>query len=113
MPDTIARARKLRKQPTDAEDVLWRLLRGRQMLGYKFRKQAPVGKYIVDFLCYRPRLAVELDGGQHQEQADYDNERTRWLESRGFKVIRFWNNQVLEETDGVEEAILMALREAS
>ena len=81
-------------------------------MGYKFRRQAPVGKYIVDFLCYRPRLVVELDGGQHQEQADYDNERTRWLESRGFKVIRFWNNQVLEEAEAVEEAILIALQEA-
>ena len=80
------------------------------MAGYKFRRQAPVGKYIIDFLCYRPRLAVELDGGQHQEQVDYDAERTRWLESRGFKVIRFWNNQVLEEPEGVEDAILIALQ---
>ena len=113
MPDTVARARKLRKQPTDAENAPWRLLRSRQIIGYKFRRQAPVGKYIVEFLCYQPRLAVELDGGQHQEQTEYDNERTRWLESRGFKVIRFWNNQVMEETGAVEEAILMALREAS
>ena len=113
MPDTIAGARKLRKQPTDAENALWRLLRGRQIIGYKFRRQEPVGKYIVDFLCYRPWLVVELDGGQHREQTDCDNERTRWLESRGFKVIRFWNNQVMEETEAVEEAILMALREAS
>ena len=67
---------------------------------------------MVDFLCYRPRLAVELDGGQRQERTGYDNERSKWLESRGFKVIRFWNNQVLEETEAVEEAILMALREA-
>ncbi len=77
------------------------------------RRQEPIGKYIVDFLCYRRRLVVELDGGQHQEQADYDNERTRWLKSRGFKVIRFWNDDVLKETDGVLEAILIALRETS
>ena len=111
--DSIARARKLRKQPTDAENILWSRLRYRQLPDYRFRQQAPIGKYIVDFLCYRPRLIVELDGGQHQEQADYDNERTRWLESRGFKVIRFWNDDVLKETDGVLEAILIALREAS
>ena len=113
MPDTIARARKLRKQPTDAENAPWSLLCGRQITGYKFCRQAPVGKYIVGFLCYRPRLAVELDGGQHQEQTDYGNEGARWLESRESKVIRSWNNQVLEEAEAVEDAILMALLEAS
>ncbi len=92
---------------------MWYLLRNRRLAGYKFRRQAPIGKYIVDFLCYERRLIIELDGGQHQEQADYDNERTRWLESKGFRVIRFWNNEMLQETDGVQEAILTALQAGS
>ena len=92
---------------------MWYLLRNRRLAGYKFRRQAPIGKYIVDFLCYERRLIIELDGGQHQEQADYDNERTRWLESTGFRVIRFWNNEMLQETDGVQEAILTALQAGS
>ena len=83
------------------------------MLGYQFRRQEPIGKYIVDFLCYQQRLVIELDGGQHQEQADYDTERTRWLEYRGFRVIRFWNDDVLRETEGVLEAIRIALQEGS
>ena len=111
--DGISKARRLRKDSTEAEKLLWRHLRNHQLHGYQFRRQEPIGKYIVDFLCYRRRLAVELDGGQHQEQADYDNERTRWLKSRGFKVIRFWNDDVLKETDGVLEAISIALRETS
>lgn len=110
MPNSIARARQLRKQPTDAEQALWNLLRGRQLSGYKFRRQAPIGKYIVDFLCYRPGLVIELDGGQHQQQVNYDNRRTRWLESQGYPVIRFWSNQALAEPDALLEAILMALK---
>ena len=106
MPNSIARARQLRKQPTDAEQALWNLLRGRQLSGYKFRRQAPIGKYIVDFLCHRPRLVIELDGGQHQQQVNYDNQRTRWLESQGYPVIRFWSNQALAEPDALLDAIL-------
>ena len=110
MPNSIARARQLRKQPTDAEQALWNVLRGRQLSGYKFRRQAPIGKYIVDFLCYRPGLVIELDGGQHLEQVNYDNQRTRWLKSQGYPVIRFWSNQALAEPDALLEAILMALK---
>ena len=111
--EPISRARRLRKEATDAETLLWSHLRRHQMLGYQFRRQEPIGKYIVDFVSYRPRLVVELDGGQHSEQADYDTQRTRWLEFRGFKVIRFWNDDVLKETDGVLDAILLSLQEKS
>ena len=100
----------MREDSTEAEVILWGLLRGRQLLGYKFRRQFSVGMYFVDFVCLDRKLIVELDGGQHQEQADYDNSRTQWLEYQGFRVIRFWNNDVLENTDGVKDAILMALQ---
>ena len=103
----------MRIDSTDAENTLWNLIRSRQLLGYKFRRQVPVGKYIADFACLERKLVIELDGGQHQEQTDYDNQRTRWLESQGFRVIRFWNNQVLEETDAVQDAILLALQEVT
>ena len=83
MQSATSKARSLRKHSTDAQNALWNLLRNRQLTGHKFRRQAPTGKYIVDFLCLERKLVVELDGGQHQEQADYDNERTRVLESRG------------------------------
>ena len=109
VPEPISKARRLRRNSTQAEKVLWNHLRNHQMLGYQFRRQAPIGKYIVDFLCYQRRIVVKLDGGQHQEQANYDNERTRWLESRGFKVIRFWNDDVLRNTEGVLAAIFMVL----
>ena len=108
-----SRARSLRKKSTDAEYALWNLLRNRQLVGYKFRRQAPIGRYIVDFLCFERKLVVELDGGQHQEQANYDAERTRVLESRGYRVIRFWNNLVLEDTDAVLQAVLIALEEGT
>ena len=91
--------------------MLWNILRRRQVSGYKFRRQAPIGPYIVDFLCLEIRLVIEVDGGQHSEQANYDACRTAWLESEGFKVIRFWNNEVLEETDSVRDAIWMAVEE--
>ena len=86
------------------------MLRGRQLAGYKFRRQVPAGSYIVDFMCHRPKLVIEVDGGQHQAQSAYDAERTRWLESRGFQVIRFWNNQVLAESEAVAQAILNVLQ---
>ncbi|MYD50686.1 MAG: endonuclease domain-containing protein [Dehalococcoidia bacterium] len=99
------RARHLRKNLTDAEQGLWNIIRNRQVLGYRFRRQAPIGPYIVDFVCFENRLVIEVDGGQHLERADYDAERTAWLESAGFRVVRFWNNQVLQEKDAVREAI--------
>ena len=106
--DNAARARHLRKNLTDAERALWHILR-RQSSGFRFRRQAPIGPYIVDFVCFEKRLVIEVDGGQHAQLVDYDAARTAWLENEGFKVIRFWNNQVLEEMDAVRDAVWMAL----
>ena len=106
---STSRARRLRSDSTDAERVLWRLLRNRQVAGCKFRRQAPIGRYVVDFVCFQRRLIVEVDGGLHQLRAHSDAERTKWLRSQGFQVLRFWNNQVLTETTAVQEALLEAL----
>ena len=103
------RARSLRKLPTDAEALLWFYLRDRRMADYKFRRQRPIGPYFADFACLEARLIVELDGGQHVEAAAYDADRTRFLEQQGFRVLRFWNNEVLMQTDAVRERILQAL----
>ena len=99
------RARKLRAEATDAERALWARLRRRQVLGFKFRRQQPLGQYIVDFVCFETRLIVEVDGSQHCEQQSYDEARTQWLESQGYGVLRFWNNEVLDSTESVVEAI--------
>ena len=88
---------------------MWSALRNRQMSGKRFRRQMPIGPYIVDFVCLENKLIIEVDGGQHTQNADYDAERTAWLEAEGFRVIRFWNNQVLEEKEAVREAILDAM----
>ena len=101
--------RQLRKNMTDAERALWRHLRLRQFSGYKFRRQQPIVKYIVDFVCFEKKLIIEVDGSQHSEQADYDLIRDAWLEKEGFRILRFWDNQVLNETDGVKEMIIGAL----
>jgi very-short-patch-repair endonuclease len=102
-------ARKLRKEQTDAERRLWWQLRNRQLEGWKFRRQCPIGDYIADFVCIDARLIVELDGGQHSEQRQYDENRTRDLEKAGFVVLRFWNNDVLTNSEGVIEEILRML----
>ena len=104
-------ARQLRRRSTDAERKLWSILRNSQLAGYKFRRQVPIGNYIVDFVCFEKKIVVELDGGQHQAKIEYDNDRTRWLQFAGFRVIRFWNNQVLSETDAVLQSILITLTE--
>jgi very-short-patch-repair endonuclease len=102
-------ARKLRNTPTDAEMRLWSRLRRKQLDGFRFRRQQPMGRYIVDFFCPEARLIVEVDGGQH---ADEGPARSDWLTARGYRVIRFWNNDVLGNTEGVVLAILGALRAA-
>jgi len=105
------RARELRNNPTDAERMLWRQLRLWQIDGYKFRRQQPLGHYIVDFVCLEKRLVVEVDGGQHAEQQmKYDSERDAWLAAQGFSVLRFWNDEVLKNIDGVKEIILNKLQ---
>jgi very-short-patch-repair endonuclease len=101
--------RKLRSQMTDAEKRLWQRLRGRQMAGFKFRRQHPFMDFVLDFVCLEMRLVVEVDGGQHQDNPK-DGVRDQRLHEAGFRVLRFWNNQVLEETDAVVEAIWAALR---
>ena len=83
-----ARARELRKNPTEAERVLWQHIRRRQLGGYRFRRQQPLGEYIVDFFCFEKRLVVEIDGGQHSERVSYDTARTASLKSRGFRVLK-------------------------
>jgi very-short-patch-repair endonuclease len=96
-------AKKLRRGQTDAESLLWKHLRTKQMEGVKFRRQEPIGRFIVDFVSFEKKVIVEVDGGQHSEEAD--KEREQWLRSQGFKVLRFWNNEVLENTEGVLEVI--------
>ena len=103
------RAKALRRLPTAAEQRLWEVLRSRQLGGGKFRRQAPVGPYIVDFICPSAHLVVEIDGGQHAAATEYDAKRARYLKEQGFRVIRFWNNDVLENLDGVLAEIQVAL----
>jgi len=106
---TIQNARKLRTQMTDAEQHLWRRLRARQLHGHKFRRQHAVGPYITDFACLEAGLVIELDGGQHAEQQAKDDRRSSYLQQQGFHVLRFWNHDVLQQTDACLEVILQAL----
>jgi very-short-patch-repair endonuclease len=102
-------AREMRGRMTDAEALLWQILRNRRIAGAKFRRQHPVGRYILDFYCDEKKLGIELDGGQHAEAVDYDARRDAWLRTQGIRVLRFWNNQVLTETEAVMEAIYSEL----
>lgn len=103
--ETLFKARELRKNPTEAEQLLWQLLRKRQLFDCRFRRQHPFPPYIVDFYCPAKNLIIELDGGQHQDRQEYDRERSRFLNSLGKQVLRFWNHQVIEETGGVIDVI--------
>ena|SRR5690348_3348787 len=103
------KARQLRQLSTDAERRLWSTLRDRRLSRYKFRRQYRISHYIVDFACTRYKLVIEVDGGQHVD-GSADAHRTAWLQRQGWKVIRFWNNDVLANTNGVAETILHALR---
>jgi very-short-patch-repair endonuclease len=107
-----SRARTMRGAPTDVELRLWRLLRDRRLNGIKFRRQVPLGPYIVDFLCVGAKLIVEADGSQHAESLR-DIVRDTYLESQGWKVLRFWNNEVLQNREGVLETILAHARPSS
>lgn len=102
-------AKQMRTAPTEAESRLWQRLRAGRLQGFKFKRQQPLGGYIVDFICFDRRLVVEVDGSQHIDQASRDAVRTAWLESRDFVVLRFWNDDVLRDTDDVLAAILRAL----
>ncbi len=107
--ELLNQARKLRNKQTDVEGILWGVLRNRQLLGLKFRRQVPIDRYIVDFVCFERKLIVELDGGQHLDAAEYDAQRTLELEKRGFIVVRFWNHEVLESLAEVIDSLSLAL----
>jgi len=108
MEEKTILSRKLRNNLTDAEKFLWYFLRA-DNLGVKFRRQAVIGKYIVDFACYEKKLVIEIDGGQHYESSG-DKVRDQWLRSQGFTVLRFWNNEVLENREGVVLKIIEHLK---
>jgi primosomal protein N' (replication factor Y) len=91
------------------ERILWRAIRGQQLHGHRFRRQHPIGPYIADFACLDKKCVIELDGGQHQDQAAYDEDRTLFLRKQGWQVIRFWNNDVLDNLEGVVSTVLAAL----
>ena len=101
-------AKRLRQDMTDAERTLWFELPGRRFAGFKFKRQWTLGPYVLDFCCWEARLVMEADGGQHNQEVDAA--RTAWLEAEGYRVLRFWNNDVLTNKDGVLETILAALR---
>jgi len=103
------RSRQLRHNQTDAEKALWRLLRARTLAGFKFRRQHPVDRYIADFVCLESKLIIELDGGQHADQTAYDRTREARLQALGFRTIRIWNNQLLQEREAAAAVILEAL----
>jgi very-short-patch-repair endonuclease len=103
------KARSLRKNQTDAEHLLWQKLRNRQLLNVKFRRQFPIEPYIADFVCLELKLIIELNGSQHFDQVAYDNIRSDFLKQRGFKVFRFWNNEVFKNTEGVMESIRLII----
>ena len=98
-------ARTLRRQQSDAERRLWWHLRTRQLSGVKFRRQQPIGSYVVDFCALDPKLVIEVDGGQHMERAALDAQRSSYLQRCGFTVLRFWNHDVLQRTEAVLEQI--------
>jgi very-short-patch-repair endonuclease len=98
-------ARKLRGNSTDAENHLWRAIRSRQLNGFKFKRQTPFGPYVVDFICIEAKLIVEADGGQHAELAEEDAKRSAYFEAGGYQVLRFWNNEILQNLAGVLETI--------
>ena len=110
-PELLAFARKLRKEHSDAEQLLWGLLRNRRLDGFKFRRQHPVKPYVLDLYCHEVRLGIELDGGQHglPDQEARDDKRTAFLAQRGIRILRFWNNDVFKNTEGVLKTIYDAL----
>jgi very-short-patch-repair endonuclease len=107
---TRTRAIELRKELTPAERKLWTILRNDQ-LGVSFRRQHAIGNYIPDFVCIEKKLIIELDGSQHLEQKEYDEERTKYFEALGYRVIRFWNNAIMKEIENVVRAIQFALED--
>ena len=108
-PRLLRHAKRMRHLPTEAETQLWRQLRAGRLCAYKFKRQQPIGRFIVDFVCFTHKLIVEVDGGQHVEMQLKDEARTAWLETQGFQVIRFWNDDVLLRRQFVLEEVLRVL----
>ncbi len=108
----LGRAKQLRSQPTDAENMLGQQLRAHRLGDAKFKRQQPIGRYIVDFVCLERRLIIEADGGQHNDCAT-DVERDEWLRGQGFVLLRFWNNKIMQNLDGVLSRILEHLQPAN
>jgi len=102
-------AKALRTQQTNAEQRLWYHLRAHRFMGLKFKRQKPMGRCIVDFVCMERRLIIEIDGGQHAEQVGYDKHRDAWLRSQEYTVLRFWNNEVMQNLEGMLEQVRCAL----
>ena len=109
----ILRARSLRRNATDPEKLLWSALRNRRFEGIRFRRQVVIGRYVADFCSANPKLVIELDGVQHEQRADYDEVRTRYLEDEGYFVMRFWNGEVVTNLRGVLDAIGDEVRKRS
>ncbi|GAA5165983.1 endonuclease domain-containing protein [Viridibacterium curvum] len=112
-PQQIDRAKTLRRDQTPAEQQLWYHLRAHRFAGLKFKRQKPVGPFIVDFACVEKMLVIEIDGGQHQDAAAYDAARDRWLAKEGFTVLRFWNNEVMNQLEDVLEKIRLTVEQPS
>ncbi len=110
-PKTMHFAGELRRNPTPAEQKLWAVLRNQQIDGIRFRRQHAIGNFIVDFCAPRQKLVIELDGSQHLEQHEYDDERTTFLQSQGYQVLRFWNKDVMNNLRGIVTAIQYALKD--
>lgn len=104
-----ARSRELRRNATEAERKLWRLLSARKLAGVRFNRQFPIGQFICDFASRERRLVIEIDGGHHAQTSEYDARRTRFLEAQGYRVIRFWNSDVLDDIEGVLQVIKQVL----
>ncbi len=105
----LSNAKTLRTNQTDAEQRLWHHLRAHRFMDLKFKRQKPLGRYIVDFVCVERRLIIEIDGGQHAEQVEYDQHRDAWLRNQGYTVLRFWNNEVLQQLEGVLEQVRLTI----
>jgi len=107
---TLSKTKTLRSNQTEAEKRLWKELRAKRYQGLKFRRQVAIGLYIADFVCHEKKLVIEVDGGQHANQVAADNQRTKFFEKDGYKVLRFWNNEVLENLEGVMKVIYINIK---
>ena len=112
-PSLTGLAKSLRKRSTEAEKIVWQKIRAGQLNGFKFKRQQPIGPYIVDYVCFEKNLIIEIDGGQHAVEKDKDIKRDTWLQSEGFVVTRFWNNEIFENLEGVLETIIKKIEAPS